>query len=144
MLLDACMCYDWLYYNFLITYTLLIEYWSDDIMAFCYSIVMVPNKRFLHQASGSGLEPGTCIVSNGCDHWSSVCLKYCSEQFPCQWKAMMSHFGTLLYMFLNYIFMPLTPYFVGYQRHLCFGICPSIHLYVPSLVDFIIPGPHDV
>ena len=34
----------------------LIEYRSDDVMAFCYSIVMVPNKRSLHQASGSGLE----------------------------------------------------------------------------------------
>ena len=45
-----------------------IEYRSDDLMAFCYSIVMVPNKRSLHQASGSGLEPGTCIVSNHCDH----------------------------------------------------------------------------
>ena len=36
-----------------------IEYWSDDVMAFCYSLVMVPNKKSLYQASGSGLEPGT-------------------------------------------------------------------------------------
>ena len=45
-----------------------IEYRSDDIMVFCYNIVMVPNKKSLHQASGSGLEPGTCIVNNCCDH----------------------------------------------------------------------------
>ena len=45
-----------------------IEYRSDDVMAICYSIVMVLNKRSLHQASGSGLEPGTGIVSNRCDH----------------------------------------------------------------------------
>ena len=50
-------------------------------MAFCYSIVMVPNKRCLHQASCSGLKPGTCIVSNRCDHWSSDCLKLFRTSF---------------------------------------------------------------
>ena len=50
-------------------------------MAFCYSIVMVPNKRSLHQASGSGLELGTCIVSNRYDHWSSDCLKLFRTSF---------------------------------------------------------------
>ena len=43
-----------------------IECRSDDVMALI--IVMVPNKSSLHQASGSGMEPGTCIVSNRCDH----------------------------------------------------------------------------
>ena len=58
-----------------------IEYRSDDVMAFCYRIVMVLNKRSLHQASVSGLEPGTCIVSNRCDHWSSDCLKLFRTSF---------------------------------------------------------------
>ena len=58
-----------------------IEYRSDDVMAFCYSIVMVPNKRSLHQALRSGLQPGTCIVSNHCDHWSSDCLKLFRTSF---------------------------------------------------------------
>ena len=41
----------------------------DEVMSrsvHCYTIVMVPNKRSLHQGSGSGMEPGTCIVSNHC------------------------------------------------------------------------------
>ena len=50
-------------------------------MAFCYSIVMVLNERSLHQASGSELEPGSCIVSNCCDHWSSDCLKLFRTSF---------------------------------------------------------------
>ena len=58
-----------------------IEYQSDDVMAFCYCIVMVPNKRSLHQALVSGLEPGTFIVSNHCDHRSSGCQKLFRTSF---------------------------------------------------------------
>ena len=59
----------------------IIEHRSDNVMAFCYSIVTVPNKRSLHQASGSGLEPDTCIVSNCCNQWSSDCLKLFRTSF---------------------------------------------------------------
>ena len=35
---------------------------SDDVTVFCYSIVMVPSKRSLHQASGRGLELDSCYL----------------------------------------------------------------------------------
>ena len=47
-----------------------VEYQSDDVVVFCYSTVVVPSKRSLHKALGSGLELGTCDVSNYCDHRS--------------------------------------------------------------------------
>ena len=61
---------EWCCWNYL--YQRLHSFWAT-----LYSIVMVPNKRSLHQALGSGLELGICIVyvSNSCDHWSSGCLK---------------------------------------------------------------------
>ena len=76
-----------------------IEYRSDDVMAICYSIVMVPNKRSLHQASGSGLEPGTCIVSNHCNHWSSDCLNLFRTSFHVDEK-LWCH-TLVLYTFLK-------------------------------------------
>ena len=47
------------------TRALFVSYlYSTEVMtSWPFVIVMVPNKRSLHQASGSGLELGTCNVS---------------------------------------------------------------------------------
>ena len=57
------------------------EYHSDGVTFCCYNIVLVPNKRSLHQALGTWLEPGTCIVSNHCDIRSSVLPEIVKNQF---------------------------------------------------------------
>ena len=82
-----------------------IEYRSDNVMAFYYSIVMVPNKRSLHQALVSGLEQGTCIVSNRCDHRSSGCQKmfrisfHVDEWLWCHTSVLYDLFAVLKHLF---------------------------------------------
>ena len=65
----------------LLFYCYLIEYPNYDVMVFCHSIVMVPNKWSLHQASDKGLQPACCIVNNRCDHRSSGSQKLSRTSF---------------------------------------------------------------
>ena len=51
---------------------LVLKWWfSDLLLKYIHVALMVPNKKSLHQASGSGMELDNLIVSTHCDHWSS-------------------------------------------------------------------------
>ena len=67
--------------------------WACHILLL-HGIVMVPENKSLRQALGSWLEPGTCIVSNCCDHSSSSCLKLFRTSF-CVDELLWSHTSVL-------------------------------------------------
>ena len=106
---------------------------------------MVLNKRSLHQTSGSGLEPGTCIVSNRCDHRSTDCLKLFRTSFhvdeklwchtsvlyrPSTWRLFdLCEFDLgRVDCILNFLDSSLHKdrhQKVGYYKQICLPTCPA-------------------
>ena len=110
----------------------LLRYRSDDVMAFCYSIVMVPNKRSLQQALDSGLEPGTCIVSNRCDHRSSGCQKLFRTSFHVD-ELLWCHTSVLYYISLTFnTFLLETGYTVEPRYNEVLGTMKITLLYIKN------------